>query len=350
VQKPRRDTAALLIYLDPMIIHSTAHARAGLIGNPSDGYHGKTIAIILRNFGATVTCYESPQMTITPRHPGRLQFDSFAGLVEDVRQYGYYGGVRLIKAACKKFHEWCLDHGVELPARNCTLEYTTDVPIRVGLAGSSAIVTATIRALMTFYGVQIGKPILPGLILSVELDELGIGAGLQDRVAQVYEGCVYMDFDKEHMDQVGHGRYEPLEVEALPPLFVAYHDHLAEGTEVTHNDLRTRHRNGDPAVHDAVKRWAELTQQAADLIQAGQGAKIGPLMDENFDLRNSLMTLSEGNQRLVQIAREHGASAKFAGSGGAVVGCYDGDPQRLQKMRAAYEDFGGVLIEPRIVG
>ena len=38
------------------------------------------------------------------------------------------------------------------------------------MAGSSGIVTATLRALMTFYGVEIPKPMLPNLILSVETD------------------------------------------------------------------------------------------------------------------------------------------------------------------------------------
>jgi glucuronokinase len=49
---------------------------------------------------------------------------------------------------------------------------------------------------MEFYGVDIPLEAQPMLVLSVEKEELGIGAGLQDRVIQVYEGLVYMDFDK----------------------------------------------------------------------------------------------------------------------------------------------------------
>ena len=47
-----------------MIIETRAYARAGLLGNPSDGYFGKTISIIVRNFGAVVTLYESPTLVI----------------------------------------------------------------------------------------------------------------------------------------------------------------------------------------------------------------------------------------------------------------------------------------------
>ena len=41
-----------------IIIRKRAYARAGLVGNPSDGYHGKTISISVRNFWAEVVLYE----------------------------------------------------------------------------------------------------------------------------------------------------------------------------------------------------------------------------------------------------------------------------------------------------
>jgi len=49
-----------------MIIKSKAYARAALIGNPSDGYFGKTISFTFDNFAATVTLYESPELEILP--------------------------------------------------------------------------------------------------------------------------------------------------------------------------------------------------------------------------------------------------------------------------------------------
>jgi glucuronokinase len=330
-----------------MIIQTRSYARAGLIGNPSDGYFGKTISFIVKNFSARVTLYESPRLTILPQKCDRLEFGGFGELSEDVRQHGYYGGIRLIKAAIKRFGDYCAQAGVPIE-RNFTIEYVTDIPVRVGLAGSSAIITATLRALMEYYGVEIPKPVMPGVILSVELDELKIGAGLQDRVAQVYEGVVFMDFDRERMARDGHGLYEPIDPRLLPPVFVAYHDSLAEGTEVTHNDLRSRYNRGEQPVLDGIKRWAELAQQARDLIAAGRGREIGPLMDANFDLRAGLIAISAGNRRLVETGRRLGAAVNFAGSGGAVVGGHDGDPERLARLSAAYAEMGAQLIVPRI--
>ena len=89
--------------------------------------------------------------------------------------------------------------------KNFTILYDSNVPLRVGLAGSSAIITSVMKALMQFYEVEIDKPVLANLILSVEVDELGINAGLQDRVIQVYEDIVYMDFNRQHMEEYGYG-------------------------------------------------------------------------------------------------------------------------------------------------
>lgn len=64
---------------------------------------------------------------------------------------------------------------------------------QTGLSGSSAIVCAALSCLLDFYKVRhlIKVEVRPNLILNAE-KELGIVAGLQDRVAQVYGGLVYM--------------------------------------------------------------------------------------------------------------------------------------------------------------
>lgn len=329
-----------------MIIETSAYGRAGLIGNPSDGYFGKTISLILRNFRADVICYESPTLNIDPCQQDQMSFSSMAELRQDVQLNGYYGGLRLIKASIKRFNDYCIVNAIDLPNRNFTLEYRTNIPVRVGLAGSSAIVTATMRALMAFYKVSIEPPHLANLVLSVELAELGIGAGLQDRVVQAYEGLVYMDFNRTLMEQRGYGNYVSLDPALLPPLFVAYHSDLAEGTEVTHNDLRSRFERKDPEVLAAMQRFGELTDLALQALQTGDHQELGLLMDQNYDLRHELIGVSSGNQQLVRIAREHNCHAKLAGSGGAVIGTYDGEAEQLEALRTGYAAIGASLITP----
>src|SRR5215813_7980998 len=174
-----------------------AYARAGLLGNPSDGYHGKTIAISVRNYWAEVVLYEWDSVEIVLADDDRAKFESVYELARDVRLHGYYGGIRLIKATIKRFVEHCQAQKIALHDRLFSIRYQTTLPRQVGLAGSSAIIVATLRCLMEFYDIQLPLEIQPMFVLLVEREELGIAAGLQDRVIQVYEGLVSMDFSRE---------------------------------------------------------------------------------------------------------------------------------------------------------
>ena len=97
-----------------MIISTHAHARAGLVGNPSDGYFGKTISCILRNFTATVRLWESPHFEIIPTHGDFGKFDTVDSFLHDLKLHGYYGGMRLMKATLKCFADYCRHHDIEL--------------------------------------------------------------------------------------------------------------------------------------------------------------------------------------------------------------------------------------------
>ena len=63
----------------------------------------------------------------------------------------------------------------------------------VGLSGSSAIIVAAFKALLRFYSLSLEGDLgietarFPQVVLDVEMAELGITAGLQDRVIQVSE-------------------------------------------------------------------------------------------------------------------------------------------------------------------
>jgi glucuronokinase len=332
-----------------MIIETSAFSRAGLIGNPSDGYFGRTLSIIVRNFRAKVTLYESPELQIVPGEEELFSFKSIDELVGDVCRHGYYGGVRLMKASIRKFSDYCSGHGIELPHRNFTIEYTSNIPRLVGMGGSSALVTAVMRALMQYYEIEIPKQILPNIILSAEKDELKIGAGLQDRVSQVYEGVVCMDFAKEIIERDGYGRYEELDPALLPPLYLAYDVDRAEGSEQFHNHIRALFDEGDAKIVAAMKQFAGFAGQARDLIVAGRGREIGPLMDANFDLRSSIYQISPENLRMIRTARSAGASAKFAGSGGTIIGVYE-DEKMFAKLNEKMNDIGCAVLKPSLSG
>lgn len=331
-----------------MLIKTRAWPRAALIGNPSDGYFGKTIAFTFSNFQANVTLYQSPELEILPARRDRSRYGSLDALSKDVDDYGYYGGIRLLKAALKKFHTYCRDNGISLDSRNFTIRYHSSIPAHLGLAGSSAIITACMRALTGFYNVEIPPAVLANLILSVETEELGIGGGLQDRVIQVYEGMVHMDFNRDLMESRGYGSYTPFRPEVQPHYYIAYQPSSAEGTEIFHNNLRYRWENGDSDVRDAMTGFARLTDDFKQAAEKGDFAQLSTIINANFDLRRSIMKLNPAHIRMVEAAREAGASAKFTGSGGAIIGTYS-DEKGYERLERKLTARGCRLFKPEIV-
>ncbi len=334
------------------IIRKRAYARAGLLGNPSDGYHGKTISISVRNFWAEVVLYEWDTVDIVLAEDDRARFSSIYDLAKDVKLHGYYGGIRLIKATIKRFVDYCDQRGIALHTRNFSVRYETHIPRQVGLGGSSAIITATLRCLMENYDVEIPREVQPSLVLAVENEDLGNTGGLQDRVIQVYEGVVYMDFVQARecsMDGYKCYAYEPLDPVLLPPLYVAYSEALSEPTEVFHNDIRGRYDRGEELVVNAMKHFAEIAQQGRAALLERDYARLAQLMDENFNTRRKIYNLPPWQVQMVETARACGASAKFAGSGGAIIGTYRDDAM-FEEVRARMAEIGCRTIKPQVAG
>ncbi len=330
------------------MIETYAYARAGLVGNPSDGYFGKTISLIVRNFRARVLLYPSARLEIKLSKADTPIFENLEELRRTTRWRGYYGGIRIIQALLMRFSDYCQERGIELADRNFTIEYESNIPQRLGLGGSSAIITAALRALMQFFEVEIPLPIQANLVLETETRELGVPAGLQDRVIQAYEGVVYMDFSRDLIERQGHGNYEPLDPALLPNIYLAYRTSLREGTEVFHSNVRERWQAGDPAIVNAMTHWAGYACQARQALVARDYKKLGELIDANFDLRAQIYHISDGNLEMIRTSRRLGATSNFAGSGGAIVGTFQDDAM-FQRLRDEFARIGVGVLKP-IVG
>ena len=92
-----------------------------------------------------------------------------------------------------------------------------------------------------------------------------------------------------------------------------------------------------------MSEFADIAQRGRDLLVAAQldvvlgtsyvravgerSRRFADLINANFDLRDRNFHVAEENRRMVMTARSVGASAKFAGSGGAIVGTYEDDTQ-----------------------
>lgn len=329
------------------MIETYAYARAGLLGNPSDGYFGKTLALLVRNFRARVLLYPSARLEIKPSKADAPVFESLEELYSLTRWRGYYGGIRILQALIVRFIEYCREHGIELPNRNFTLEYESTIPLRLGMGGSSAIITAGLRALCKYFEVDIPLAIQAKLALETETREIGVPAGPQDRVIQAYEGLVYMDFRRDLMESRGYGEYERLNPSLLPNPYLAYRTSLSEGTEIFHNQVRERWQRGDPAIVGAMEKWASYAEQGRTALLNGDVETLERLIDANFDLRSQIYQIGEGNLEMIRAARAAKVCANFAGSGGAIVGIYR-DEAAFERLKEHLQRIAVAVIKPTV--
>ncbi len=71
------------------------------------------------------------------------------------------------------------------------------------------------------------------------------------------------------------------------------------------------------------------------------------LINANFDKRRSIYRISEENLQMVDTARSVGASAKFTGSGGAIVGTYE-DEDMFKALKKELGRLKIKVIKPKI--
>jgi glucuronokinase len=274
-------------------------ARAALAGNPSDGYGGRTLAVTI------------------PAWRARVEVSPGAARIDPPDQEGS----ALMRAAIEQF-------GI---TPDFTLRWATTIPRQVGLAGSSALITAALKAMAAATGTELEPDRLATMAWESETG-LGIVAGPQDRVVQAHGGLVAMDFDPEHG---AIGKAEVLDPALLPPLFVAWQRVPSTSSHHYHVHLRRRHAEGDPDVLQALGRLAGVAGAARYALVARDHATFARCLDASFELRRRLGPLDPDHVALIECAREHGASANYAGSGGAIVGTLPADPDPLRQALAA---------------
>ena len=201
-----------------------------------------------------------------------------------------------------------------------------------------------------YYGLSISNAALANLVLMTERDELSIPAGLQDRVAQAYNTPVFMDFNRAHMEEFGYGIYEQIDIPDGLNFYVGFRTDLAEGSEILHSRLREDYNAGRPEVLAAMAEWAELTDKMMQALSDRNRYTIAQLINRNFDLRCKVCSgsISAKNRRMVELARECGASAKFTGSGGAIIGTYENEAM-FDKLRSTLKKYNVEIIRPHIV-
>ena len=321
-----------------------AHARVGLLGNPSDGYGGKAMAVLVPNFCASVSIRSAERFVLTAGPTDGFSFESVREASEIWRAGQCEDGLRLLRAAVAQFARQCplVDTlPPEDPRLRFEMRYETDIPRQVGLAGSSAIVVAALRALAQWFQVSVSPFSLSEWALASEVDELGIAAGPMDRVIQSFGGLMQMDLRAPRSPDA----YVSLEPALLPEFFIAWDPKGAASSGRVHGNLRERWRAGAPAVLQAMQSFRERVDRGVEALRQGDPGLFHRLVDENFDARCALVEVSARDHEMVALARGFGAAAKLCGSGGAVVGI-PASPVDFSQLEAEFHRAGYRFLRP----
>ncbi|HET9074034.1 MAG TPA: hypothetical protein VFN48_05605 [Solirubrobacteraceae bacterium] len=320
-----------------------APARTALAGNPSDGYGGAVLALTLDMLGARVNLTQRSAETraavgevaeaeVAEAEAGVAEAEAGTALIRRARRADSPQGGRLTRAVLARAQR---EFGID--TRGYGVRMVTSIPRSVGLGGSSAIVIATLRALLDAHRVTLGALELAELALSIEVDDLGIAAGLQDRLVQVHGGLMFMDFSGPRAVA------ERLPYDRLWPLLVAWRAETAAGSGIVHGDLRSRWSAGDPVVTAGMARLAGHARAARVALLNADHAAFAAAVDGSFDVRAELMDLDPAHVAMVQAGRAAGAAVNYTGSGGAVV-CACEDSHHRDHVAEALRALGAETV------
>lgn len=248
------------------------------------------------------------------------------------------GATALMTAAATKL----VDHAPHLidGAPGFRLRVASDIPRQAGLAGSSAIVIAALRALAAHFAIDVDAPTLAALALAAETDVLDITAGPMDRVVQAHEGLLHMDFRRG----AAHTRLDPA---LLPQVFIAWDPMPGESSGAVHERVRERWERGEVRVVEAVAELASLADEGLGALRAGDVDALCRLIDRSFIVRAGVWTLAGRDRDMIEIARQAGVPTKLCGSGGAIVGVLRA-PSKFEALAAAYRHAGYRTLRPRV--
>jgi mevalonate kinase len=192
---------------------------------------------------------------------------------------------------------------VRPPAFRLTIR--SSIPVASGLGSGAAVSVAVIRALAGLFEQTLSDEQVNQVAYEIEKLHHGTPSGIDNTVI-TYARPVYFV------------RGQPIQTfEAARPFTLLIADTgIAAPTRQSVGDLRLLWQ-ADPNRWEAVfDQVAAIVQQARQAIESGEIARLGPLMDANHALLQEMTVSSPELDRLVQAARDAGASgAKLSGGG-----------------------------------
>ncbi len=279
------------------------------------------------------------------------QWRSLSEWQDDVGRHGIHGMQRIIGASLLTLVEHLRRIDPVAKERSgTTVSWRTDIPMSVGLAGSSALAVGTIDAVAACWGITLDRRVCAALALSAERDVLGIAAGWQDRIVQAFGRTVLVDAsDMEDLDGLSVPVVHPV-TDADPTdgdptdgqrrrirLVVGWRMDSAASSDDYHAPLRRDVRS----LAAPMAALAAVARSATASLERGDVTALGAAVDEGWRIRQACVPLRTDHAALVESVRACGVAATTPGSGGSVVAvCAADDTEASERVRALLENAG----------
>ncbi|MBN1812727.1 MAG: hypothetical protein JXA14_12895, partial [Anaerolineae bacterium] len=155
----------------------SAPGRAGIVGNPTDMYGGSVISCSLGM---------RARVTVTPAESIVLATNGEECRIEGQDDLYPRDDLFNIPRAILSY--------MRLPPLRCRVQYESDIPFCSGMSGSTALLVATLQALMAWQGQYLTLYQLAERARYIELNYLEVVCGYQDAYMCTFGGLNYMDF------------------------------------------------------------------------------------------------------------------------------------------------------------
>ena len=286
-----------------MIVRASAPGRCGVVGNPSDIYGGVVLSC---SVPARAWCeIETGVDSILPDDP------------------------TLWLAATKRF-----------PIERGAVRWGSDVPRSSGLAGSTALLAATLACVLAArkespdLESDEGRATFAELVRDVEKHDAGVQCGFQDAYMAVFGGLQRMKFSGKSPEDVGPlARMEGIHAD-LPFLLVTTGVQRLSGS--VHGPVIERWLAGDESIKSAIDEITDLGRKGCAALLNEDLMTLASTMNRNQELIAGWGGSGEAIDRLVRDCMESGAmAAKLAGAGmGGTVIALSQDVELLQAKLA----------------
>lgn len=316
-------------------IYCSAPGRCGIVGNPTDMYGGTVISCSI-DYRAHVKIEDCSRLEIECDGQEIALED-----MDDLRLNGDHFDVA--RAVLDYFRDDC---------PRCRISYWSDIPFKAGVSGSTALTVAILYGLLKYKGIEYNRYRLAEVARYIELNHLRIVCGYQDAYMCTFGGLNYMDFrGKQFYREAAEELYatiEPLNgfIGDLP--FVLAHTGVSHSSDAVHKPLRERWLEGDREVREGYVEIERLAREGKKALLAQEWERLGWLMNQNHGIQRDLGGSGEANERLIQIALNHGAlGAKLAGAGqGGTIIALNPDPEKM--IQALREAGSERIFYPRV--